>query len=221
MARPRRAADDNPLVAVVMLVVLGGVAVVGIWNSLREKPSVAHNHGAATWEAQPAPGPGPSGPHPRFVEAFKRLPNDATALQRTFDAEFDNAARYLSADELAQVKKIISRNARSRDDFSDGELDTLRRRGFGNWVDAQAIRWSQEDPAFKTVSTAVWARSPRVRSDGELTGLAVKWGEKDRSSRLALLGLFQAVENKSRDLTAAERATLAAFAGEEYAANRH
>jgi hypothetical protein len=219
MARTRRAADDNPLVAIFMLVVLVGVAVISIRHAIRERPAVTGQY-AATNGGQSAPQPGPSGPQPRFVEAFKRLPNDAIALQRAFDAGFDDAVRLLGDEELAQVKKLLARSARSRDAYTDSELDTLRRNGCGDWVRAQAIRWSQEDPAFQTVSTVVWDRSPRSRGDAALTELAVRWGEKSRSSRQELLRLIQTVEGKARDLTARERATLVAFAGEEYFANR-
>ena len=219
MARTRTT-DDNPLVAIFMLLLLVGVGVASIRHAVLEKPEANGKYAAAaTSEVQSEPRRGPSGSQPRFVEAFKRLPNEATALQQAADEGFDDAARLLGADELTQVKAIMSRNPRSRDDVSDGELDTLRRLGFGKWVRAHAIRWSQEDPAFKTVSTAIWDLSPQSRSDGELTELAAKWGEKNQSSRQELLELIMAVEGKGRDLSAGERAKVVAFAGEEYVAN--
>jgi hypothetical protein len=154
------------------------------------------------------------------VTAFKRLPNDATALQQAADQEFDATADRLGLDELKQVQKIMGRKGASRDFFSDGDLATLRRHGFGTWVRAQAVRWSQDDPAFKTVVESIWERSPGVRESGELTELAVKWGEKDRGARMELLRIIQAVEAKSRELTPGERDTVIAFAGEDYLADR-
>jgi hypothetical protein len=156
---------------------------------------------------------------PGFVSAFRRLPNDATALQRAADAEFDEAARMLGADELTAVQRIMSRGG-SRDDYSDSELAMLRRNGFGKWVRAQAIRWSHEDATFEAVGAAVWGRSPRARDENEMVELAVRWGERDRKTRTKLFHLIQIVENRTRELTGDERDAVNAFAGEEYLANR-
>ena len=154
------------------------------------------------------------------MAAFKRLPDDATALQRTADAEFDHVAQALGADELAQVQKIMSRGSGSRDDYSDSDLATLRRHGFGKWVRAQAIRWSAGDPAFETAVGSVWKRSGRGHDDGDLTELAVRWGEMNRSTRMKILDIIDAVEHKTRELTSSERDAISSFAGDDYLANR-
>jgi hypothetical protein len=206
-----RAADDNPVIKVFMLLLLLGGAFLGIRHALSDKSIVKQY--ASTGDSRR--GPNTYGSPTGFVDDFKRLPQDATALQRAADEGFKDAARALGADELTWVKSIMARGARSRDSYSDSELASMREFGFGKWVDAQAIRWSQEDPAFETVSSAVYGRSSR-----DLRGLAVSWGEKGRSARQELLRLIQVVESNARELTGGERATVAEFAGEEYLANR-
>ena len=220
MPRPTRASDENPLIVIVMLVLLVGGAVAGIRHALREQPIAHGRYAAVSGDTDLRPSPNRSGSPTGFVDAWKRLPQDATALQRAVDQGFDDAARALGDEELTWVKQIMARTARSRDDYTDDEISTLRRLGFGSWVEAQSIRWSQEDPTFKSVSSAVWSRSPRARDNGDLTGLAVRWGESNRSTRQELLALIRTVENNGRQLTDSERAKLTAFAGAEYLANR-
>src|SRR5262249_38981231 len=117
-------------------------------------------------------------------------------------------------------EKLLARKNGGRDAYSDTDLDTLRRLGFGKWLRAQAVRWSQDDPAFKTTSEAVWGRSPNVRDDGLLTDLAARWGEMDRASRLRIFQLIKAVEARSRELSDDERDALVGFTGADYYANR-
>src|SRR5262249_15180530 len=123
------------------------------------------------------------------------------------------------ADEYARVQKIMSRKG-SRDDFSDSDFAMLRRCGFGKWIRAQAVRWSQGDRSFQTAARAVWERSPKARDSGEVTELAARWGEMDTASRQRLLDIIGAVEGKSRNLTDGERDAVISFAGEDYYANR-
>ena len=110
----------------------------------------------------------------------------------------------------------MSRKNQARDSFTENELDTLRRHGFGKWLRAKAISWSHDDPSFHTAAGAVWNSSSRARDDGELTELAAKWGEMDRAGRLSLLQIIQAVENKSRELTSSEREAVINFAGDHH-----
>lgn len=218
---PRRSADDGPLATLFMLALLIAITAGGLWYSVREKTNRGTRSPDPGRESAGQSRPRSGSPNSHgFVDAFKRLPNDATALQQSADEEFDNTARLLGADELAQVQKIMSRNGSSRDDYSESELATLRRHGFGKWVRAQAIRWSHSDPTFETVVAAVWERSPQAREDRDLTELAVKWGEKSRSARQRLLSIIQSMEGNSRELTADERNEVIAFAGEEFLARR-
>lgn len=217
-----RRADDNPLVAVFMLVLLLGAAGGAIWISVREKANGAREY--AGNETIPTSGLGQGGAAgnpdgPRFVESFKRLPRNATSLQATADAEFDSAARLIGADELTQIQRIMSRGG-SRDDYSDSEFELLRRNGLTSWIRAKAIKWSQNDPAFNTAAEAVWTRSPKMKSDSELTELAVRWGEMDRAARMQMLQIIHAVESKSRELTDGEREAVTRFAGDEYLTHR-
>jgi hypothetical protein len=199
-----------------MLVLLVAVTGGGIWLAAKDRTTGSRRSSVS--ETQFAGGSGsrtsPDG-SPAFVAAFKRLPQDATALQRSADAEFDEAARMIGADELTQVRRIMARGG-SRDAYSESELAMLRRHGFGKWVRAQAVRWSHEDSAFESVVSSIWGRSSRARSESDMTELAVRWGEQDRSSRNQLLQLIQIVENKTRELTDDERSTIISFAGEEY-----
>jgi hypothetical protein len=142
------------------------------------------------------------------------------ALQKAADTEYDNAARALGVADRAEIDKILGRNARSREAYTDSELAFLRRHGLGTWIRAQAINWSHSDPAFTKVGEAVWNRSAQAREGETLLDLAAKWGEMSRSARLELYQAIQAVEDKSRELTGEERAAVVAFAGEEYLANR-
>jgi hypothetical protein len=198
-----------------MLVLLVAITAGGIWLAARDRTtggrrsSDSEIHFGGGSRSQTSPDGSPA-----FVAAFKRLPQDATALQRAADAEFDEAARMIGADELSQVRKIMARGG-GRDAYTESELAMLRRHGFGKWVRAQAVRWSHEDSAFESIVSSIWGRSS-ARSESDMTELAVRWGEKDRSSRNQLLNLIHIVENKTRELTADERNTVIAFAGEEY-----
>jgi hypothetical protein len=212
-----RSGDDGPFAAIFMLGLMLAVAGGAIWYSIRYMPGepASLNNSKLSPESRPRPGGSPT----RFVDAFKRLPNDAVALQKAADAEYDNAARSLGVSDRAEIDKILGRNARSRDAYTDAELAFLRRHGFGTWVRAKAINWAQSDPAFTKVGEAVWNRSSQARDDA-LLDLAAKWGEMSRSARLELYQAIQAVEGKSRELTGEERAAVVAFAGEDYLANR-
>lgn len=216
-----RRADDNPLVAVLMLVLLLGAAGGALWISVREKATGERQYSSVeTFQSPLTPAPGTAAPGKiQFVESFKRLPNSATAMQTAADAEFDRAARFIGADELPQVQRLISRGG-SRDDYSDSELALLRRHGLGSWIRAKAVQWSKDDPAFNTAAESVWARSSKAKSDSGLTELAVRWGEMDRAGRLQILQIIHAVETKTRELTASERDVVTRFAGDEYLANR-
>jgi hypothetical protein len=200
-----------------MLVLLVAITAGGIWLAAKDRTTGSRSSSGS--ETQFAGGSGsrtsPDG-SPAFVAAFKRLPHDATALQRAADSEFDGIARVLGADELTQVQRIMSRAGGSRDSFTEGELAMLRRHGFGNWVRAQAVRWSHEDSTFETVVSSIWGRSSRTRSESDMTELAIRWGEQDRNSRNQLFRLIKIVEDKSRNLTDDERNKVIAFAGEEY-----
>jgi hypothetical protein len=204
-----------------MLVLLIAVTAGGIWLAAKDRTTGSRRQGDS--EIQLGGGSrsrtSPDG-SPAFVTAFKRLPQDATALQRAADAEFDEAARLLGADELSQVRSIMARGGSSRDAYSESELAILRRHGFGKWVRAQAVRWSHEDSAFESVVNSIWGRSSRSLSENDMTELAVRWGERDRGSRNYLLNLIYIVENKTRALTADERSEVIAFAGEDYLADR-
>ena len=99
---PRRSADEGPVATIFMLVLLVGITVGGIWYSVREKtnggvrprdPDIASV--GSVGRSRPRSG---SPNSPEFVEAFKQLPNDATAMQRSAEEEFDNTARLLGAD---------------------------------------------------------------------------------------------------------------------------
>lgn len=217
---PPRPTDDGPLAAIFMLCLLLVVAGGGIWYSIREKPRVANNvnPGIETpWQMQSST---PSGGGLRFVEAFKRLPSDATSLQRAADQEFDNAARLLNADELAQINKILARKGSSRDSYNESDFDLLRRHGFGKWLRAQSIGWSQSDPVFKKVGESVWERSPQARDSGDLSELAARWGELDKMTRTKIYQAIQALETKARELTGDERDAVSSFAGPEFLTSR-
>src|SRR5262245_31303654 len=199
----RRSAEDNPLVALFSLVPLVVVGGGGIWYAIREKPRVDGRYAGQSAELTAREGrsqPVPPGSQ-RFVESFKRLPADATALQKAADAEYDGAIQSLGVEEYGRVEKLLARKNGGREAYSESDLDTLRRLGFGKWLRAQAVRWSQDDPAFKTTSEAVWGRSPNVRDEGLLTDLAARWGEMDRATRLRMFQLIKAVEAKSRELS--------------------
>jgi hypothetical protein len=204
-----------------MLVLLVAITVGGIWLAARDRTTGGRRstdseiHFGSESRSQTSPDGSPA-----FVAAFKRLPQDATALQRAADAEFDEAARMVGADELSQVRKIMARGG-GRDAYTESELALLRRHGFGKWVRAQAVRWSHEDSAFESVVSSIWGKSSRTRSESDMTELAVRWGERDRTSRNQLLNLIYIVENKTRALTAEERNTVIAFAGEEYLSRSH
>ncbi len=217
---PPRPSDDGPLAAIFMLCLLVIVTAGGIWYSIREKPRggpVANGPGIETpsQSGKRSPGNGLA-----FVEAFKRLPADATSLQRAADQEFDNAARALNAEELTQVNKILARRGGSRDAYNESDFAILRKHGFGNWLRAQTVSWSQSDPVFQKVGESVWERSSRTRETGDLTDLAAKWGELDKMTRTKIFQAIQALEGKSRELTGDERVIVTNFAGEDFLSNR-
>ena len=216
----RRSPDDNPFVSVFVLVVLLGIATGAIWYATQEKvPAGNQQYSGPPTDPKSHGQPGPGGPL-QFVDAFKRLPDDATVLQRAADEEFDNVAKVLSSGDLATIEQIIAKKAASNGLFNDDEIAILRRHGLTRTIHARAARWAQDDPGFKTASGAVWGRSPQVRESGELTELAARWGEMSRMARLEMLQIIHAVESKSRDLSDKERAALTGFAGEDYLARR-
>lgn len=216
----RRSDDDGPLATVFMLVLLIGAVGGAIWLSTRDQ-TVGDSRGLET-RLDPGAGPeslkGGAGTQ-GFEEAFKHLPVDADAEQRRADEEYEGLAQSLDASRLAEVKKVMSRNGGSRDDYADADLAMLRSRGFDMWVRAREIRWSYEDPSFKPAARLVWNRAPRVRKDGELAELAVRWSEMNRSARTRMLDIIDAVEHKTRQLTASERDAINSFAGNDYLAN--
>ena len=111
MSRPRRT-DENPVVSIFMVCLLVVVAAGGIWHSTREKSGGGRysDPGSDASGGYNSSNRKPGG----FVQAFKRLPNDATALQRAADEEFDNTSRLLGADELTQIQRIVARRDTSR-----------------------------------------------------------------------------------------------------------
>jgi hypothetical protein len=219
---PRRSDDDGPLATVFMLVLLIGAVGGAIWLSVRDQ-TMGDSRGLETHldpgAATQLRGGGRSGTE-GFEEAFKHLPVDADAAERSADAEYDGLAQRLDASELAEVKKVMSRSGGSRDDYGDSDLAMLRRRGFDTWVRAREIRWSYEDPSFKPAARTIWNRSPRVRKDGELIELAVRWSEKNRSARSRIIVIIEAIEHETRELTSGERDAINSFAGDEYFSNR-
>src|SRR5262245_21325698 len=122
----RRSSEDNPLVSVFMLGLMVAVGAGGIWYAIREKPRGPGGPAGPTPDLSQGAvgnlGPG-GGNSPRFVESFKRLPADATALQKAADAEYDNTVRRLGVEEYARVEKLLARKG-SRDDYSDSDLAT-------------------------------------------------------------------------------------------------
>lgn len=217
---PPRPSDDGPLAAIFMLCLLLVVAGGGIWYAIREKPRAVAASSPGIETPWPTMGRqahvGPMG----FVEAFKRLPSDATALQRSADEEFDKAAKLLNADELAQVNNILSRKGNSRDAYSESDFALLRRHGFSKWLKAQSIGWSQSDPVFQKVGESVWAHSNGSREGSDLSDLAAKWGELDKMTRTKIFQAIQALEKHTRELTSDEREVVASFAGEGFLGNR-
>ena len=103
------------------------------------------------------------------------------------------------------MKKILSRKGRSRDDYSDGDLAMLRRHGFDKWVRAVRSAGRMKTRRSNPRRSVVWKRAPHVREDGELTELAVRWSEMNRSGRTRILDMIDAVEQKTRELTTGER----------------
>ena len=216
---PPRPSDDGPLAAIFMLCLLLIVAGGGIWYAVREKPRGGPGAGGPGIEKPWESGRRSLGNGPRFVEAFKRLPSDATSLQRAADDEFDSAAKLLNAEELAQVNKILARKGGSRDAYSESDFEVLRRHGLGKWLRAQTISWSQSDPVFQKVGESVWSARPsaRQRRSDRSGG---QWGELDKMTRTKILAAVQAVEGKSRELSSDEREMVVNFAGEDYLNNR-
>ena len=143
-----RRADDNPFVAVFMLVLLVGAAGGAIWISLREKANGERQYSSVESIPDSVLGQGGgtgSSNAPRFVDSFKQLPKRATSLQQAADAEFDHAAKSIGADELTQVQRIMSRGG-SRDDYSDSELATMRRNGLTSWLRGKQLNGRRTTP---------------------------------------------------------------------------
>jgi hypothetical protein len=222
MTRPpsKRFGEDGPLATIFMLGLMLAITGGGVWLATREKPGgpAGFHRPDSGGESRPKPSGASGGNTPRFVEAFKRLPQDAVALQRAADEEVENALGALGVADRAEINRILGRDVRSRDAYTDAELALLRKHGLGTWVRAQAVNWAHDDPAFPKVGEMVWNRSSRPKDSEAVIDMAAKWGEMSRVGRLDLFQALQAVDSNSRELTSAERSAVVAFAGEDYLA---